>query len=427
MRKLRALLGATVAGACAVTLLPGVAAAAPPPSSTAVDVTGTYYPVTPTRLVDTRTGLGVPAAAKIGPGQTVEFQVAGRGGLPSAGVGAVVLNVTVTGPTAASFVTAYPTGQARPNASSVNFPAGWLGSNNVTVKLGTGGKVSVYNRNGHTDLVVDVTGFYAADNTLAARGMGSRYHPHPPHRLYDSRVDTKRPAGSVLDLTMLHGGDNPHVRALVVNVTVVDPESAGFVTVWSGAADQPAVSTVNFTAGTITPNLAIVQTRPCDEDDFFCGPAGAPTFRLYTSTRAHVVVDTVGMFDDGTLLFGRRFQPMNPTRIVDSRIGQGLPAALGPDSTGRVTAPASMVGKDEDVLVLNATAVAPTNNTVLTVWPADYEGTVRPQASNVNPAAGQTVSAAVFAELGPYKRFNVHNNAGTTNVVMDVVGRFYWP
>ncbi|MEU5788635.1 hypothetical protein ABZ754_13010 [Micromonospora purpureochromogenes] len=426
MRKIRALLGATIAGACAITALPGVAATAAGPASAAtVDVTGTYYPVSPARLLDTRSGLGAPAA-KLGPGGTLDLQVAGRGAVPATGVGAVVLNVTITGPTADSFVTAYPAGQVRPNSSSVNFRAGWLGSNNVTVKLGAGGKVSLYNRNGHTDVVVDVVGFYAADNTLAGRGMGSRYNPHPPHRLYDSRVDLKRPAGSVIDLTMRHGSDNPRVRALIVNVTVVDPESDGFVTVWSGVGERPTASTVNFAAGTVTPNLAFVQTRPCGEDDFSCGPAGAPTFRLYTSAAAHIVVDAFGMMDDGTGVFGRRFQPMNPTRIVDSRIGQGVPAALGPGATSAVTAPAAMVQKDEDVLVLNATAVAPTRNTVLKFWAADWPDTT-PTTSNLNPVAGQTVSAAVLADLGPYKRFNVHNNAGTTDVVIDVVGRFYWP
>lgn len=67
MRRIRALLGATIAGACAITALPGVAATAAEPASAAtIDVTGTYYPVSPARLLDTRSGLGAPVA-KLGP------------------------------------------------------------------------------------------------------------------------------------------------------------------------------------------------------------------------------------------------------------------------------------------------------------------------------------------------------------------------
>ncbi|MEH0821995.1 MULTISPECIES: choice-of-anchor D domain-containing protein [unclassified Micromonospora] len=140
----------------------------------AYGVTGMYYPLPPQRLMDTRAGLGVPKA-KIGAGQTVDLVVEGRGGVPSAGVGSVVLNVTVTNPTAASFLNVYPAGETRPNASSINFPAGWLGSNNVTVKVGAAGKVSIYNRNGATDVVVDVVGFYAGDHLdLAKVGVGGR-------------------------------------------------------------------------------------------------------------------------------------------------------------------------------------------------------------------------------------------------------------
>ena len=76
--------------------------------------------------------------------------------MPSSGVGSVVLNVTVVGPTAGSFLTLYPAGQSRPTASSINFAKSWLGSNSVTVKVGSGGKVSVYNHAGSTDVVVDV-------------------------------------------------------------------------------------------------------------------------------------------------------------------------------------------------------------------------------------------------------------------------------
>ncbi|MET9955278.1 hypothetical protein ABZ135_27545, partial [Streptomyces sp. NPDC006339] len=84
---------------------------------------GTYRPTGPTRLMDTRSGLGV-RKGKVGPAGTVTLQVTGRAGIPATGVTAVVLNVTATGPTAGGFVSVYPDGAPRPTASNLNFTAG---------------------------------------------------------------------------------------------------------------------------------------------------------------------------------------------------------------------------------------------------------------------------------------------------------------
>src|SRR5262249_59435927 len=67
-----------------------------------------YFPLVPARVLDTRSGNGAPVAP-LGAGASLDLQVTGRGGVP-AGATAVVLNVTVTNPTAQSFLTAWPTG-----------------------------------------------------------------------------------------------------------------------------------------------------------------------------------------------------------------------------------------------------------------------------------------------------------------------------
>jgi hypothetical protein len=88
-----------------------------------VTTSGAFHPLPPARILDTRTGLGAPAA-RLGAGGTISLQVAGAGGVPVGGATAVVLNVTVTEPTAGSFLTAWPTGENRPMASNLNFVAG---------------------------------------------------------------------------------------------------------------------------------------------------------------------------------------------------------------------------------------------------------------------------------------------------------------
>ena len=92
----------------------------------------------------------------------LSFQVSGQGGVPVSGAGAVVLNVTAVTPAAAGFVTVYPTGASRPLASNLNFVGGQVVANFVIAKLGTGGKVSLYNSpgSGPVHLVADVAGWF---------------------------------------------------------------------------------------------------------------------------------------------------------------------------------------------------------------------------------------------------------------------------
>ena len=122
---------------------------------------GGFESLVPARLFDTRDGTGPPVGTVPG-GATVELQVAGRGGVPAVGAGAVVLNVTAVTPAASGFVTVFPTGAARPVASNLNFVGGQVVPNLVVAKLGVGGKVSLYNApgSGPIHLVADVAGWF---------------------------------------------------------------------------------------------------------------------------------------------------------------------------------------------------------------------------------------------------------------------------
>jgi hypothetical protein len=147
---------------------------------------------------------------------------------------------------------------------------------------------------------------------------------------------------------------------------------------------------------------------------------------VYTSNATHIIVDIVGFYDDGysELPDGLRFEPIVPTRIVDTRLAQGWPAALGQGSIAKIAAPATIAGIDTWALATNVTAVQPTGNTFITVWPADLPGVGQPATSNLNPAAGSIVPNAVQTMIGLNNEFNVYNNAGTCHLVIDVVGRF---
>jgi hypothetical protein len=113
-----------------------------------------FAPVPPARILDTR------SAQKLGPNQSMGVAIAGNGPVPNAGVLAVVLNVTVTGASASSYLTAWPDGDQRPLASDLNFAAGQTVPNMVVVKVGSNGNIDVYNAAGSADVVIDVMGWY---------------------------------------------------------------------------------------------------------------------------------------------------------------------------------------------------------------------------------------------------------------------------
>ena len=68
----------------------------------------------------------------------------------------MVLNVAAVNPSARTFITAWPAGEDRPLAASLNVPAGDVRANLVFVKVGVNGPVSFYNNPWDVDLLADV-------------------------------------------------------------------------------------------------------------------------------------------------------------------------------------------------------------------------------------------------------------------------------
>jgi hypothetical protein len=125
----------------------------------------TYYPLTPCRIADTRTGFGFSGA--FGPpsmvaGATRNFPLQQSScGVPSSAQ-AYSLNVTAVVPSGGYLVylTAFPEGQTLPIASTLNAPNGGVVASSEIVSGGTEGAISVFSSNA-TDLLVDINGYFA--------------------------------------------------------------------------------------------------------------------------------------------------------------------------------------------------------------------------------------------------------------------------
>ncbi|MFJ6351152.1 FlgD immunoglobulin-like domain containing protein [Streptomyces sp. NPDC092046] len=372
--------------------------------------TGRYEPVTPTRVMDTRSGVGV-AKAKIGAGKTVTLTVAGKGGVPAKGVSAVVLNVTATNATASTFVSAYPYGTTRTSASNLNVVAGRTVPNLVVVPV-KDGKVTFYNRNGSLDLLADVAGYY----TLS--GQGSLYEPVTPARLMDTRDGTgvakaKLGADKTVSLTVAGKGGVPAegVTAVVLNVTATNPTSSTFVSVYPYGTTRTSASNLNVVAGQTVPNLVVVPVKD-----------GKVTFYNRNGS-LDLLADVAGYYTLSGQ--GSLYEPVTPARLMDTRDGTGVAKAkLGADKTVSLTVAGKGGVPAEGVtaVVLNVTATNPTSSTFVSVYPY---GTTRTSASNLNVVAGQTVPNLVVVPVKDGK-VTFYNRNGSIDLIADVAG-FYGP
>jgi hypothetical protein len=72
-------------------------------------------------------------------------------------------------------------------------------------------------------------------------------------------------------------------------------------------------------------------------------------------------------------------------------------------------------------VVLNVTAVDPSQGSYLTVWPS---GAIQPVASNLNFVGGETVANRIMVPVSSSGQVSLYNNAGSTDVVVDVNGWF---
>ena len=206
----------------------------------------------PTRVLDTRNGIGA-----LGGNATYTLDLSGS--VP-ANATAVVLNLTGTNATAGTFVTAWPYGAARPNTSSLNLTPGIDTPNGITVPLGAGGKIDLYNLAGSVDLVADLAGYYAPT-------ASATFSTVIPSRAIDTRTST--PVTGAARTVDLSGLIPPTATAVVLNLTATNPSANTFVTAAPHGSPQPNASNLNLVVGQTASNSATVAVSPDAKIDLY--------------------------------------------------------------------------------------------------------------------------------------------------------------
>ncbi|MGY0233286.1 right-handed parallel beta-helix repeat-containing protein [Longispora urticae] len=368
-----------------------------------------YVPVSPVRVLDTREAIGTAGRTPVAPGGTLTLPVTGRAGVPAAGVTSVTMNVTVTGPTANGFLTVYPNGQDKPNASNLNWTPGLTVPNLVVVPV-VNGKVDFHNTSpGTVHVVADLVGYHTKDT-------GGSFVPRGPVRVLDTReVAGRAPiapgATLTLPVTGQHGIPPTGVTAVTMNVTVTGPTADGFLTVYPNGQAKPNASNLNWTPGLTVPNLVVVPVVN-----------GKVDFHNTSPGTVHVVADVVGYHtpDVGTV-----FRPNAPYRVLDTRAAIGVPSTYPVYSGNMLNLDlGNLVAQGATSVVLNVTVTEPTSEGFLTAFGAFPEGP--PNASNLNWRPGQTVPNLVVVPLNPANGLALFYNrsGGNVHVIADVVGYY---
>jgi hypothetical protein len=375
-----------------------------------VDVLG-WFPtgasftgVTPARLLDSRPGYPTidnqfAGTGPVGSGATFKLTVAGRGTLPASGVGAVALNVTVTNPSAPSFLTVWPTGAAQPTAANLNYVAGQSVPNMVMAKVGDGGQISLFNYSGTADLVVDVLGWFPQSGSFTGITPARLMDTRAGYVTIDGQAQGIGPigAGAVSNLVVVGRGNVPAtgVGAVALNVSITNPTAPSFLTVYPTGAARPTAANLNYVPGQTVPNMVIVKV----------GDGGQISLFNYAGS-ADVIVDVLGWFPAGASFTG-----LTPARLMDSRLPPPVPPAA--------------IGSVRNLLVVRPSLHQMAGTDRIAVWVCDVPATTtNPQYAQVGP----TRLAVDPQQVADWARQNVstwftHSSKNRYRVEFTALGR----
>jgi hypothetical protein len=219
---------------------------------------GTTVATQPSRLVDTRSGLGAPNAA-VAAGATLTVTAAGHADIPASGAAAAVLTVSALSPAQAGTVTVWPAGATRPDTVNLSIIAGRATSDLAVVPLGKRGAISIRNNTtGPLQLAIDVSGYVVGGRTTVD---GGALRTVTPARILNT---TTVPAQSAVAVPVAGQGELPgtNVAAVALTVTAVNPSADGDLTAWADGAPQPTTSAMSFTAGQNVSTLLIAAVGP---------------------------------------------------------------------------------------------------------------------------------------------------------------------
>jgi len=410
--------------------------AIPPTSAAAIG--SDYIPVNPVRIMDTRANSsGQPTdGATLGPVTAnsttvvpVEGSTVNGASIPTTGVTAVAVSITVANQSSSGYITAYPDGAPVPVTSTLNYLASGTQTNAAIVPLGADGDFDIYNSSpGTAQLIVDVTGYFTTTTTAT---QASTYVPlYSPVRALDTRNGTGAPqapiaSNSAISLTIagnttagIPANGTNTITAVAINLTAINSSGGGYLIAYPDGNDLSTTVPAKTTSLTYasSQNIAAALIVPV-------GPGGK--IDIYNSGGASVNVtgDISGYYTTATT--GQKFHTLSSTRLLDTRRYNPAIGTLGPiaaNSTITIATPAA-INATNPTLDLNITVTQGTAIGDLNIYPDGQPTT----ASAINWAANQNIANLNVAAASNGNKIDIHNtSSGTVQVIVDVDGYFVY-
>lgn len=375
---------------------------------------GEFHLTAPTRILDTRIGVGRAGALA----SREAIAIDPRAAAPGLGfANAYVLNVTVVSPSSGGYLELAPwsdTGQRVTRSSAVNFVPGRTVANLATAWTDVRDpRLALINwSGGPTHVVVDVLGYYSFGTAPVSPGVMAPRTTASFGRVLDTRASGSVPPNGSITFSVAGVADTS-LGTAVANVTVVGAAASGYVS--SDPANRTSV--VNFLAGDTVANLAYLPIQD------------GKTVTLFNRTTGplNLVVDIAGEFYAGTAprapgvpLYDGRFVSVPTTRVVDSRVGLVIRGPVPPGGTFRI--PLTGVPAGATAVVVNLTTVDASATGWVTAWAT---GTPEPGTSNVNVVPGRAVANLAVVPLGSDGTVTVSNhNVAGVQLIADVAGYY---
>ena len=389
-------------------LVTGIATVVNPAPASAATATSRFVPMTPVRIVDTRSAAPGPLGA-LAPEQPITVDVSSVPGRPSGTLVAAAVTITMVDTLGPGFATAWPAGGARPEVSNVNTAgAGVPVPNFAIVPLSANGRFSL-STSAASHVLVDLAGVFVTTSGAATAG---RMIATTPTRVLDTRSFAPLAPQVPVDVTVAgQAGVPATASAVAVTVTGIGT-GPGYVTAWPRGTTRPEVSTLNISGpGHTVANLAVV-------------PLTNGQLSLFSSGGAHVILDVVGYVTGSGAASSTTglFVPAGPTRELDTRqSGQGPVLRAATRRDAQLDVPAGYTAGQFAMAATNLTVTGTNGGLYLTAYPAR---TIRPGTSNVNAdTGGQSVAAFGLVPLGQNATLSLWSSQ-RTDALVDVAGFF---
>jgi hypothetical protein len=310
----------------------------------------TYVPLTQTRVVSSPTGLGRSTPlTSAEPNGYWNFTILGKGGLPTTGVAAVVMNLAAgDNSTTSPAQLDVGTGGADPSFASwktFTYP-GFAADQLAVVAPDSLGRIALSTNGTSVNVWIDVQGYYLS---ASAGGGGDAYVPVAPTRIVKTAIglgipNTLAAAGTTsVPITGVAGVPTTGVGAVALSLTTEGATAPGYDVMWADGVGRPGTSTVVAIPGMPNSNLAYVR------------PGTDGKMAVYSSTSNDLIADVEGYFQIPTV----PGIPQNVSVSPDGGTGPVTWTAPTTDGGAAITSYSVEAVSEDSALQYSVTGLAP--------------------------------------------------------------------